>query len=51
MGKVGDFSKAEKSSEKLNSLFKKLGSELNNIGKSSGKELEKLFPAEIANRI
>ena len=51
MGKVGDFSKAEKSSEKLNSLFKKLGSELNNIGKSSGKELEKLFPDEIANRI
>ena len=51
MTKIGDFSKAERSTSKLNQLFGKLGKEIGNIGKMSAKELANLFPEDIANKV
>lgn len=51
MTKLGDFSKAEKSTQKLGSLFGKLTKEISNIGKMSTKELANLFPEDVANKV
>ena len=51
MNKLGDFSKAEKSMQKVNQLFGKLGKELENIDKMSDEDLSKLFPPEVVERI
>lgn len=51
MSKVGDFTKAEKSSERLSQLLRRLDKEVGNIGKSSKSDLSKFFPPEVANRV
>ena len=51
MTKLGDFSKAEKATQKLSSLFGKLEKEVGNIGKMSAKDLANLFPEDIANKV
>jgi hypothetical protein len=51
MTKLGDFSKAERSTSKLNQLFGKLEKEISNIGKMSTKDLANLFPEDIANKV
>ena len=51
MTKLGDFSKAEKATQKLSSLFGKLEKEIGNIGKMSAKDLANLFPEDIANKV
>lgn len=51
MSKVGDFTKAEKSSERLSQLLRRLDKEVGNIGKSSKSDLSKFFPAEVADRV
>ena len=51
MSKVGDFTKAEKSSERLSQLLRRLEKEIGNIGKSSKGDLSKFFPPEVADRV
>ncbi len=51
MSKIGDFSKAEKSTEKLSQLFRKLEKEMGNIGKMSDSDLDDLFPPDVAEKI
>ena len=46
-----DFSKIEKSAEKINSLFSRLKIDLKDIGSRTGKDLEKLFPETVGNNI
>jgi uncharacterized coiled-coil DUF342 family protein len=51
MNKIGDFSKAEKSTEKLSQLFRKLEKEMGNISKMSDSDLDDLFPPDVAEKI
>jgi hypothetical protein len=51
MSKIGDFSKAEKSTEKLSQLFRKLEKEMGNISKISDSDLDDLFPSDVAEKI
>lgn len=51
ISKVGDFTKAEKSSERLSQLLRRLDKEVVNIGKSSKSDLSKFFPPEVADRV
>ena len=51
MSKVGDFTKAEKSSERLNQLFRKLEKGLGDISKASGKDASKFFPSDVADKV
>lgn len=49
--KIGDFSSAETSTEKISNLIKKLSNDINSLGKASGKDLEKLFPPSVAANV
>lgn len=49
--KIGDFSSAETSTEKISNLIKKLANDINSLGNASGKDLEKLFPPSIAANV
>ena len=51
MSKVGDFTKAEKSSGRLEQLLRRLNKEVTGISKSSKSDLGKFFPPEVADRI
>jgi ribosomal protein S21 len=51
MEKIGDFTKAAKASDNFDSALKKIGKEVTRIGQLSDKELKKLFPPEIAERV
>lgn len=51
MKKVGDFSSAEKSVERIDSLLKTLRTDIEAISKAGGKDLEKMFPSQIADNI
>jgi ribosomal protein S21 len=51
MEKIGDFTKATKASDNFDSALKKIGKEITRIGQLSDKELKKLFPPEIAERV
>ena len=51
MNKIGDFTKVEKSSERLSQLLRRLDKEISNINRTSDSDLSKFFPAEIAERI
>ena len=46
-----DFSKLEKSADKVNSLFEKLRIQLKDLGNLSNKDLEKLLPDSVAKNI
>ena len=51
MSKVGDFTKAEKSSERLEQLLRRLNKEITSISRSSKSDLSKFFPPEVADRV
>jgi uncharacterized protein YukE len=51
MSKVGDFTKAEKSSERLSQLLRRLDKEIGGISRSSKGDLSKFFPPEVADRV
>lgn len=51
INKVGDFTKAEKSSERLDQLLRRLDKEIGNISKSSKSDLSKFFPTDIADKV
>lgn len=51
MNKIGDFTKVEKSSERLSQLLRRLDKEISNINRTSDSDLSRFFPAEIAERI
>lgn len=51
IGSKADFSKLEKSAERISSLFGKLKVQAKDLGGLSGRELQKLFPADVTKNI